>query len=144
VIGLLDAEGDIAPLLAELTETFARVFLAHADGIPTAIAFIHGVTSLAALGNLVPHLPAATARRAVRYAWQAGCGLYACYAGYAGAPETVAPDSIDADGLAERAVANGDEHVIKFTEACLTRHRVQPSPVYPAAIARLFGIVRRR
>lgn len=143
-IGLIDTQDDIEPLLAELTETFARVFLAHADGIPTAIAFIHGVTSLAALGNLVPHLEAATAGRAARYAWQAGCGLYACYAGAASSPEPVEPDTIDTGGLADRAVANGDEHVIKFTEACLGRHRVRPSAVYPAAIVRLFGIVKRR
>jgi hypothetical protein len=143
-IDLLDTTGALAPLLAELTEVFAGVFLAHADGIPTAIAFIHGVTSLAALGNLVPHLDEPTARRAVRYAWQAGCGLYACYAGGTASAERAEPAMVDTDGLADRAVANGDEHVIKFTEACLGRHRVRPSPAYPAAIVRLFGLVRRR
>jgi Questin oxidase-like len=143
-IGLIDTSGEIEPLLAEMTDTFARVFLAHANGIPTAIAFIHGVTSLAAFGNLVPHLDEATARRAVRYAWQAACGLYACYAGVAASGGSAEPDTSDTEGLADRAIANGDEHVIKFTEACLGRHRVQPSPAYPAAIERLLGIVRRR
>jgi Questin oxidase-like len=143
-IGLLDASGEIAPLFAELTDTFARVFLANAHNIPTAIAFIHGLTSLAALGNLVPHLEEATTRKAVRYAWQAGCGLYACYAGGAALPEIIETDEIGSAELAARAVANGDEHVIKFTEACLGRDAVAPSPAYPAAIAHLLGIVRRR
>ncbi len=143
-IGLLDTTGTIDPLLAELTDTFARVFLANAHNVPTAIAFIHGVTSLAALGNLVPHLEAATSRKSVRHAWQAGCGLYACYARGPELPDTVETGAIGLDELAERAIDNGDEHVIKFTEACLSRHAAQPSPAYPAAIQQLFGIVRRR
>jgi hypothetical protein len=40
-------------------------------------------------------------------------------------------------------VANGDEHVIKFTEACLARHKIAPSPAYLAAIRHALGIVRR-
>jgi Questin oxidase-like len=143
-IGLIDTAGDIGPLTGELTDTFARVFLAHARDIPTAIAFIHGVTSLAALGNLVPHLDETTTRRAMRFAWQAGCGLYACYAGGAALPEIVEPDATGAGELAERAIANGDEHVIKFTEACLNRNAVAPSPAYPAAITHLFGLMPRR
>ena len=58
--------------------------------------------------------------------------------------DEIGTDAENADALAERAIANGDEHVIKFTEACLGRHRVRPSPAYPAAIVRLFGLVRRR
>ena len=81
VIGMIDAEGPLAPLIADLTEMFARVYLANAHDIPTAIAFIHAVTSHAALGNIVPHVGEATARIALRHAWQCGCGLYACYGG---------------------------------------------------------------
>jgi hypothetical protein len=143
-IGRLDTGGPIGPLLAALTDTFARVFLANAHNIPTAIAFIHSVTSLAALGNLVPHIEEGTSRKTVRHAWQAGCGIYACYAGSTALPTTIEMDEIDGEELANRAVANSDEHVIKFTEACLRRHVIGPSPAYPAAIAQLFGIVRRR
>ena len=35
--------------------------------------------------------------------------------------------------LAARAVANGDEHAIKLTEACLHEHDRNPSPAYLAA-----------
>jgi hypothetical protein len=42
--------------------------------------------------------------------------------------------------MSRLVVANGDEHVIKFTEACLCRHKIAPSPVYPAAI----GLIDRR
>jgi hypothetical protein len=32
--------------------------------------------------------------------------------------------------LADRAIAHGDEHVIKLTEACLYEDRLRPDPVY--------------
>src|ERR1700724_204061 len=73
-IGLLDTGGDLVSLVAELTEVFARVYLANARDIRTTIAFIHGVTSPAALGNIAPQVSDRTARAAVRYAWQSGCG----------------------------------------------------------------------
>ena len=133
-IGLIDTAGALGPLLAELTEVFARVYLANAHDIRSAIAFIHGVTSPAALGNIAPLVSDRTARAAVRYAWQAGCGLYACFGGETVMALNVEPREADADGLVERAIAHGDEHVIKFTGACLHRHTLDPSPVYFAAV----------
>src|SRR6266403_2051667 len=38
-VGLLDTEGDLALLVAELTEVFARIYLANARDIRTTIAF---------------------------------------------------------------------------------------------------------
>ena len=49
-----------------------------------------------------------------------------------------------ADEVADRAVAHGDEHVIKFTEACLSRHALGPSPVYFAAANHVLGMIPRR
>src|SRR5262249_9426110 len=71
-IGLINTGGDLAQLLAELTEVFARVFLANAHDIRTAIAFIHGVTSPTALGNIAVQVSDRTARAGLRYAWQSG------------------------------------------------------------------------
>ena len=45
VIGLIDVDRDLGPLLSELTEVFARVHLANAHNLLTTIVFIHGVTS---------------------------------------------------------------------------------------------------
>jgi hypothetical protein len=143
VVGMLDTNGAISAQIADLTELFARVYLANAHDIPTVIAFIHGVTSLAALGNIAPHVSDATARSTLRFAWQAGCGLYACYGG-GGLAEDIEPPGSGAEQLVDRAIANGDEHVIKFTEACLNRHALAPSMVYLAAADRVTGIIRRR
>jgi hypothetical protein len=144
VIGLIDTGGDLASLVAELTQVFARVYLANACDIRTTIAFIHGVTSPAALGNIASQVSDCTARAAVRYAWQSGCALYACFGAETASAEHIEPRKEDADALAERAIAHGDEHVIKFTEACLHRHRLDPSPIYLAAIDHVRGMIPQR
>ena len=134
VIGLIDVSGDIDQLLSELTETFANVFLANAHDVLTTIVFIHGVTSLAALGNIVQQVSDSTARQTLRYAWQAGCGFYACFGNTTAIAHEIEPRDQDEDSLIDHAIANGDEHVIKFTEACLRRCAISPSPVYLAAV----------
>jgi len=145
-IGLVDLDGDIDVLLAQLTELFARVYLANVTAPLTAIVFIHGVTSLAALGHIAPHIGASTARLLLRYAWQAGCGLYACFGNGSGPGfiAEIAPSSEEAESLVDRALAHGDEHVIKFTEACLSRHALAPSAAYPTAVANVLGMIGRR
>jgi hypothetical protein len=140
-IELADLDGDIGARLVQLTELFARVFLANARDFPTTIAFVHGVTSLAALGHIAPRVGEATT---LRYGWQTGCGLYACYGGDIAFAEEIASPGEDPDSLIERALANGDEHVIKFTEACLARHALAPSPAYPAAVAQVLTLIGRR
>jgi len=143
-IGLLDAEGDLDSLVAELSEVFARVYLANAHDIRTTIAFIHGVTSSTALGNIAPQVRDRTVRAAARYAWQAGCGLYACFAQYSATEKEIGCSEVDEDELVDRAIEHGDEHVIKFTEACLHRHALSPSPVYLAVADHVSSIIPRR
>ncbi len=145
VIGRIDTKGAVAPLVAELAELFARVYLANAHDVRTGIAFIHGVTSVAALGNIAREVDEATARAALPYAWQAGCGLYACFGGATPLAETVAPtDDASEAALIDRAIAHGDEHVIKFTEACLHRRALAPSPAFLAAAEHVSGVIPRR
>jgi hypothetical protein len=141
---LIDTGGELARLVSELTEVFARVYLANAHDIRTTIAFIHGVTSPAALGNIAPQVSERAARTALRYAWQSGCGLYSCFSGDTAMAEDIEPRDENEDELMDRAVAHGDEHVIKFTEACLRQHTLSPSPVYFAAVDHVIGMIPRR
>jgi hypothetical protein len=143
-IALIDTGGELARRVSELTEVFARVYLANAHDIRTTIAFIHGVTSPAALGNIAPQVSERTVRTALRYAWLSGCGLYACFGGATATAEDIEPREGDEDELVDRAIGHGDEHVIKFTEACLHRHVLAPSPVYLAAVDHVFGMIPRR
>ena len=144
VIGLADLGGDTDSRLVELTELFARVYLANARNPLTAIVFIHGVTSLKALGHIAVCLDEPNARRLLRYGWQAGCGLLACFGGGTAYAADVAAPEVAAEVLIDRAIANGDEHVIKFAEACLAGHRHSPSPAYPAAVASALTLLPRR
>ena len=132
-IHLLDVEGDPSLRLSELTDAFARVFLANARDVLSAIVFVHAVTSVAAVRSLAPHLDDATTRGALRFAWQAGAALYAAFGERPAPASPIEPPPEPAHALADRAVAHGDEHAIKFTEACLREHALRPSPAYPAA-----------
>lgn len=132
-IGLLDVSGDPAETAGQVAEVFARVYLANARDFLSVIVFIHGVTSTAALAHILPHVRRETARRALSFAWQAGCGLYAAFGNTPEPAAVVESPREDAETLVDMAVACGDEHAIKFTEACLALDAARPSPVYRAA-----------
>jgi len=140
VIDLVDPSGAPEAIVSDLTETFARVYLANAHDGLTVIVFIHGVTGATALRSLLPHLPGTTAREAIRYLWQAGCALYAAF-GTAPAPREIEPPRESRDALVDRAIASHDEHAIKFTEACLREHDLNPSPAYLAAARHAIGML---
>jgi hypothetical protein len=133
VIDLVDVSGPLAPVVSDLTETFARVYLANARDLLTSIVFVHAVTGAAALRSLLPHLPPPVARETTAYAWQSGCALYATFGSDATPADEIEPPLESPEALADMAIANGDEHAIKFTEACLREHAIRPSPAYLAA-----------
>lgn len=134
--GFTDAVDDLGPpvtveqALSELTATFARIYLG--DGGRSPIAFVHTVTAPAALRLLLPYLSAEVHPMALAYAWQACAAIAATYGGLI--PErAVERLEVDEEELVDRAVASGDEHAIKFTEACLREHRLCPDAAYLAA-----------
>ena len=143
VIGLIDVTGDTQGVVPELTEVFARVYLANTHDVLTAIVFIHGITSVAALGSMLPHLQDATARTALRFVWQAACGLYAAFGSRPTPAADVEPPRENADTLVDMAIAHGDEHAIKFTEACLRHNALNPSPAYLAAARNALDVLPR-
>ncbi len=135
VVSLVDTRGDLSVFLSNLTETFARVYANNAVGIGGVIAFIHCVTGSRAVHNLSPYIDDATARAAARYAWQAAAGLYAAFGTQLPSHEQPPAPKRGIDELIDRALANADEHAIKFTEACIHEYALHPKPVYLAAAA---------
>ena len=125
---LLDVS-DPGLALSNLTASFARVYLASAPR-GNVIGFLHTVTGPAAVRLLLPHLPPDLASRAVAYAWQGAAAIYVAMGGSRPVQDVT---SAPADDLIERAVATGDEHAIKLTEACLREHALRPDPAYLAA-----------
>ncbi|MFG2181974.1 hypothetical protein ACGFLS_25110 [Streptomyces abikoensis] len=133
-------------LLSEMTLRFADVYLAHPEVFP--VPLIHGVTAPAAARLVLPHLPPELHEPTLAALWQVHItfllafttdrrdeGADAWRAGAQAAPP--APE------LAARAAEHGDEHVIKFTEACLREHALRPDPRYLAAAYAAQGRVDR-
>ena len=113
--------------LSRLTETGARLYLANASTHP--LVFIHALTGPAAVRLLLPHLPAALHEVALAYCWQAIAAWVAAYGSDAsGVTDDSAPPS--ESQIIGRAVGTRDHHAIKFAEACLREHRLNPQPVY--------------
>ena len=135
VANLVTARARDPGFLSDLTETFARVYLANVDQTGEVIGFIHSVTSPSAVRLITPHVSAATAETLSRYAWQAAAALYAAMGRNGPVEVPVEPPAASADDLASAAAATNDPHAIKFTEACLREYDVNPNPVYLAAAA---------
>jgi hypothetical protein len=131
---LVKTPPDVSAALSELTRTAARAYLRHGtQGRSVAtIAFVHAVTGPTALRRIAPHVRPETARAALPYAWQAVAGIYAAYARRENALREPEATSTRQE-LVARAVQNGDEHAIKFTEALLAEHEIQPDPAYLSA-----------
>ena len=142
VIEMLDSDGDPSALVSELTETFARVLVANATDVLGAIVFVHGITDLTAIRSLLPWLEPELGRRMIRYGWQASAALYATF-GSALPTVSESEGSLDVASLVDAAVAHGDEHAIKVTEACVREHAIRPSAAYLAAARRTIELLPR-
>ena len=87
----------------------------------------------------MPHLDAPSARELIRYGWQAGAALYASFGSAPPAAGESDEPSPEREALVAAAVANGDDHAIKLTEACLREHALEPDPVYLRAARHALG-----
>jgi hypothetical protein len=125
---------DVPADLALLAREFARVFLVYGRARP--IALLHSVTAPVAARSVLPLLPTELARPTYDALWQVGAALYAVYAGPATAEPLPAGPPPSPDELTDRAVATGDEHAVKLTEACLRLNAETPDPLLRHAAAR--------
>ena len=130
-IGLSGPGDDLSAFLSDLTETFAGLYLIN-DSSP--IAFVHTVTAPSSLRLIAPYLDDADARIAARYAWQTCAAVYAWYGVREPDQRAASEPSVDDhETMVDRALHAAGPHTIKFTEACLREHAINPSPVYLAA-----------
>ncbi|MGE0600382.1 MAG: questin oxidase family protein [Dehalococcoidia bacterium] len=141
-INLAAPGDDVSAFLSDLTSNMARLYLQNAG--PASIPYVHTVTAPSALRMLAPHLSLETAKLAARYAWLAAAAIHARghFPHDVEMPETP-PDRED---LIDRAVFSGDEHAIKFTEACLREYTLNPEPAFlagPLDMSNRYGRKRR-
>ena len=109
--------GSAVGLLDQLATGGALAYLRNADD-GEVIGLLHAVTSPLACELVLPWLAEEDRDAALGYVWQAAAALHVGYDidRLALAPTETPPST---DVLVESAVASGDEHAIKLTEAAL-------------------------
>jgi hypothetical protein len=118
-VASLGWSGDPVALLDALAVGGAEAYLRNADTSP--IALIHTITAPLALELVLPWLAEEDRDAALAYAWQAVASIHVAYA----LDRTAALPAVDApsaEELIDHALASGDEHAIKVTEAALRSH----------------------
>jgi len=131
---------DLSAFLSDLTATMAVRYLENAG--PASIPYVHTVTAPSALRMIVPFVSPETARLAARYAWQACAAIHS--RGHYPHPPKMPEGLPAADEVIDRAVYSGDEHVIKFAEACLRENALKPNPAFLMAALDMSGRYGRR
>ncbi|MGW6916241.1 questin oxidase family protein [Kitasatospora sp. NPDC054939] len=127
---------DAPRLLSDMTAQFADVYLGHPEVYP--VPLIHGLTAPAAARLLLPHLPYEQYEPTLARLWQIHTAFLLAFTTDRRDEDTDAwhhelPELPPLNELGARAAEHGDEHVIKFTEACLREYALRPDPRYPAA-----------
>jgi Questin oxidase-like len=109
--------GSAVDLLDQLAGGGALAYLRNADA-GGAFGLLHAVTSPLACELVLPWLAQEDRDAALGYVWQAAAALHVAYDidRLAPVPADMPPST---DVLVESAVASGDEHAIKLTEAAL-------------------------
>ena len=140
VIDLASPGDDLSAFLSDLTAMMAVFYLQNAGA--ASIAYVHTVTAPSAVRLISPHVSAETGRTLGRYVWQAAAAIHSRSHF---AHEVVMPETLpDAEDLIDRAVFSGDEHAIKFTEACLREYALSPNPAFLAGPLDMSGRYGRK
>ncbi|MEV4507249.1 questin oxidase family protein [Streptomyces klenkii] len=102
--------------LAELVRAATHRYATHGHGDATML--VHAATAPSAVLRTLPALPRALWAPSLHAAWKASAAVTAMYAPAEAVPYA-SPGGVTAADVLERAVAHGDEHVIKFADTAL-------------------------
>ncbi|MEV7284414.1 questin oxidase family protein [Streptomyces sp. NPDC093252] len=102
--------------LTELVRAATHRYATHGHGEPTML--VHAATAPNAVLRTLPALPRALWVPSLRAAWTASAAVTAMY-GPAAPADWTPPGTFTAEEVFERALAHGDEHVIKLTDTAL-------------------------
>ncbi|MFB3925909.1 MAG: questin oxidase family protein [Syntrophales bacterium] len=144
-VNFLDVSAEYI-LVSELLSAFTAVYRANARSIKTVNIFVHTVTAPRGVRSLLPYLDPGSRQEILRSVWQVCAGLYAVLGNRSLTPDGMPRRLESPANIAERAVRTGDEHAIKFTEACLHEYSIHPDLTYieaaTDAVERLLEISR--
>ncbi|MBB4633394.1 questin oxidase family protein [Sphingosinicella soli] len=138
-ISRLASPADLQAALSDMTLAYAQINLVHDKTFP--IPLVHTVTAPAAVRFMLPHLPEALHVPTYLAVWEATASIVTNFApAHDEEISTTVPDGLEAvspEELVARAVEHGDEHAVKFTEACLREYALRPDERYLIAPTRL-------
>jgi hypothetical protein len=121
---------DITSALSELAEIGARLYLHDAANHP--LVLLHAVTGPAAVQLLIKHALPELGSTAFAYMWQAVAAWTAAFSSGL-ASEQIQASTTPWNEIIDLSVESGDDHAVKFTEACRRIDQLRPSPVFRAA-----------
>jgi hypothetical protein len=124
--------------LGALSAQFCDMILAN-PGV-FAVPLVHTVTPIAAARTLLPYLRAVSINDLYAQLWQVGAGITVSFTPPGGTRATD-PDAEPPipDALLAKAVAHQDPHALKFSEACVREHALNPDPIYLLAARHVLG-----
>lgn len=130
-------QGEVQAQLTDLVTAATLRYLAHGHAHP--VLLVHTATAPNAVLHTLPALPAHLWEPSLSYVWAATAAIFAAYAPAYGAPPASPPDPPRGPAavaeILDRAVAHGDEHVIKFTDTAAEVYtRTDNSQALAAAI----------
>jgi hypothetical protein len=115
--------------LSLLSAAFCSELLSHRDVMP--VPLVHAVTPIAATRTLLPYMPDITSDDMYGLLWEVGAAVVVSFAPRRGAPApSINVDPTSPSQLVARALEHRDPHVLKFTDACLREHALNPDPRY--------------
>lgn len=132
--------------LAGLADAAVLRYLRYAHGDP--VMLVHSATAPTAILRTLPALEESLWVPSAAAAWDAAAALTGSYAPGEPAPARVLPAASaeadaqsTADEIFARAVANGDEHVIKFADTAVDAHARTGDPAALAAAVRAANLI---
>jgi hypothetical protein len=131
--------------LAELADTAVTRYLDYGHGNP--VMLVHSATAPTAILRTLPALSQDLWAPSSVAAWDAAAALTSIYAPPVPAPPGVLPAAPTGPGAADeafaRAVAHGDEHVIKFADTAADVHARTGNPAALAAAVHAAELIPR-
>lgn len=132
---------DVPVRLADLVAAATLRYLAHGHGQP--VLLVHTATAPNAVLHTLPALPRELWEPSLAAIWTTTAAIYSAYAPAEPAPREDLPTGSDAVAeVLDRAVAHGDEHIIKFTDTAAEVYTRTGHPDALAAALRAIDLIQ--
>lgn len=131
---------DVPGLLNAIADAAITRYASYAHGSP--VMLVHSATAPSAVLLALPAVPREQWLTSLNAAWAASAAITSVYAPALPAPVDQLPaPPVTPEDAAQIAASNGDEHVIKFTEAALRAHARGAGPATLTSAARAAQLI---